>query len=223
MNTEILSYLAGCMDCDGCFTIHKDKYAMKIRGDAKNIVYQEKIALKQVYPDIPQLFKNTFGGSYWIAKSYTKNGRPLYCWGASCRIAAHICEILLPYLKLKKEQAKVILELRSTHSKGYVQQAYWYKQANPTWQTDKLITVSEAAKILGMRKDSVLQAIRNNTLLGIPGEPGREIPRISKGLVIQLKAIRHPITGHTSRPQELINWRERLYWDMRRLNRVGLI
>lgn len=116
--SEILSYLAGCLDSDGYFGIKKSTYNQRVLKDSKNPSYQEKIQLKQVYETVPKLLQEVFGGSYYKEKPSTKNGRVLYVWNVSNKQAADAARKLLPFLRLKKKQASLLLAIRSSKQKN---------------------------------------------------------------------------------------------------------
>ena len=85
---------------------------MRVRKDSGQPVYSERIGLKQVTPDVPQLLHDYFGGYHRIEKPSTKKGKPLYCWSVTDKQAFTCVTILLPYLRVKKRQAELLIELR---------------------------------------------------------------------------------------------------------------
>ena len=107
-----LAYLAGAMDADGYFTIKRSTYHLRVRGDARVPTFHERIGLKQVSPAVPELLRDVFGGSIGIQKPSARNGKPLYSWQVTDRKAATAAEMLLPYLRIKRQQAEILLELR---------------------------------------------------------------------------------------------------------------
>lgn len=112
-DTNLLAYLAGAIDSDGCISVKRSTYAMRVRGDAGAAVYSERVMLKQVTPQIPTLLKETFGGSFRIDKKPSaKRGRDLYSWQVTDRQAAECLRALLPFLRIKREQALNCLALR---------------------------------------------------------------------------------------------------------------
>ena len=117
----ILSYLAGCLDCDGWFTIKRSTYAMRVTKDAGQPVYSERIGLKQVTPEVVDLLHEYFGGYRRIEKPSAKNGKPLYAWSVSDRNAIICAEAVLPYLKVKAKQAHLLVELRVIKGQARVQ------------------------------------------------------------------------------------------------------
>ena len=112
MKETLLAYLAGCIDCDGSISIKRSTYAMRVRGDAHVPVFSERVMFAQVYSGLPELLKQTFGGSYQIQKSPSTNGRPVYHWQVTDRQAVACVKALLPYLQVKQKQAEMVLELR---------------------------------------------------------------------------------------------------------------
>ena len=222
----VIAYLAGAMDSDGFFTIKKSSYHMRVRGDAGQHTYSERVGLKQVTPDIPRLLQATFGGGLARNKPGSSNGKPLWAWHATDKIAAAACEALLPYLRVKRAQAEVVLELRKSKGKGYWQQAYWFAAEYPDWQAMDLMTYQEAAEMLGYRRCvDVGQAIRNGTLLALPWIRGQQDqPRIPRLLVESVRRSQQLTRSgrHARCPESLIAWRERLYQTVRELNRIGV-
>jgi hypothetical protein len=106
------AYLAGVIDSDGTIGIRKSTYAMRVRGDAQQPMYSERLCVKQVEPHAVKLLAATFGGSVYVQSPTTKRGRPLHAWLVTDRKAfATICA-LLPYLRIKKVQARNAMRLR---------------------------------------------------------------------------------------------------------------
>jgi hypothetical protein len=111
------TYLAGCIDCDGFITIKRDTYKLRKVHDASVPIFYERIGFKQVKPEIVDMLYNTFGGYRSIQKPTAKNGKPLYSW--DCRnLQANLCiRTIMPYLRIKKEQAELCMELRKSLEK----------------------------------------------------------------------------------------------------------
>ncbi len=224
MDIETLAYLAGAMDSDGFLTIKKSTYHRRVRMDAHNAVYSERMGLKQITPDIPHLLRDTFGGSLRLNKGGTENSRPLWGWEVTNLSAAEACRRLLPYLRVKRQQADILLELRTSKQGFYEQAAYWFVLENPDWASGPLVTTTDAAKMLG-HKDfrSTSQAISNGTLIALPyNHGGREVPRVPLALIELVKAQ----SGKDGRAQvqapQLIAWKERLFRQVQELNKIGI-
>lgn len=217
---NVLAYLAGAMDSDGYFTIKRSTYHMRVRGDAKNPVFSEKIGLHQVTPQVPHLLKECFGGICSLSKPANENSKPLWRFTATDKNAARACEMLMPYLIIKKRQAELLLELRESKTPKYEQLAYWFALENPDWKNMELITTSQASEMLGYTNmASVSQGIHNGTLLDTGARAFRvEAAKIPKALVDQIVA-----NGNARvKPPQLIQWRESLHDAIRELNKIGV-
>lgn len=213
------------MDSDGYLSIKRSTYAMRVRKDASNPVFSEQMGLKQVTPDIPELLRATFGGYCSQQRPSTPNGKPLYGWMATDTNAARACQALLPYLRIKKRQALLMLELRESKQGKYQHLGYWFTKAHPDWQSMDLIPTQEVMTLLGYKsRGTVSQALHNGTLLALPyTHQGMEIPRFPRALVVRVAehALRSKDGRANVRPPELIAWRERLYDEVRMLNAIG--
>jgi hypothetical protein len=130
----------------------------------------------------------------------------------------------LPYLRVKKAQAVLLLELRESKSGGYWQEAYWFAQEFPDWASGDLITTSEAAHLLGYHnRGSISQAISHGTLLALPYDHrGAAIPRVPRLLVERLARNLSRDGRARNQAPELVAWRHRLYEQVRELNKIGL-
>lgn len=225
MDRVLLAYLAGAIDSDGCITIRRSTYEMRVRGDATNPVYHERVMLKQVTPAIPNLLRETFGGYLRTEKPQTKNSRPLHAWRVSDAQAAEACRLLLPFLRVKKRQAELALELRKTKDNKYRQASYWFIKEQPAWRQASLLTTGEVIVALGYASiSSVSQAVRNGTLLALPyRNEGKEVPRFPSGLVKLLAELRGRGAKKLGsvRPPQLIAWRQSIFDKVRGLNFTG--
>lgn len=228
MDVATLAYLAGAMDSDGFFSIKKSTYHLRVRKDAVNAVYSERVGLKQVTPHVPQLLKDTFGGSFSSQAASTKNGRPLFSYNATDRVAANMCAALRPYLRIKVEQCDVILDLGRWRrgTPGAHQLAWWWVQENPDWPSMPMLTTPEVMAILGhTNKGSVSQCLANGTLVSLPytrGDP-RVLARFPEPLV-RLLAEHNKLGrrgGAYTTPPQLIAVYDGLYERVRLLNKIG--
>lgn len=127
MRDEIIfAYLAGLMDGEGSFMIRKSFYRVRNKkyGDCKNPMYTPRVGVKNTNREVIELMKSIFGGHMskekrvYQSKNGHKRRKILYIYNAEHRIALNICEKLLPYLIIKKEQAKLLLELDKLKEKA---------------------------------------------------------------------------------------------------------
>lgn len=116
---ELLAYMAGILDGEGSIMIKKSTYRLRSPkyGDCKNPQYIGRVSLKNTCEEVVKLFKEMFGGRYYKNKKiyYSRNGyRPnkiMHEYDAQHRIAYEICRKLYPFLRIKEQQAKKVLEL----------------------------------------------------------------------------------------------------------------
>lgn len=108
----LLAYCAGVIDSDGYIGVKRSTYAMRITKDCEQATYSERVAVKQVEPEAIELLHGLFGGYRGIGKPTAKKGRSLYCWQVTDQRAAIFLKAILPYLRIKKQQAQNCLELR---------------------------------------------------------------------------------------------------------------
>lgn len=112
MDRELLSYLAGVMDSDGYFSIHRRIGSVR-RDGVTPIYYEPKLGLNQVSPLIPELMRETFGGKVYRYTHATREGLPWFMWASWSNVAIDAARVLRPFLRLKCGQAEVIMRYRS--------------------------------------------------------------------------------------------------------------
>src|SRR4051794_10427350 len=117
MRSLDLAYLAGVMDSDGCISIGVD---MSDVSKGKSPRFFELIAVHQVQPEAVQLCYELFGGNMSVKKPACGSGRSLFAWSARNQIAVSVARALLPYLRLKRTQAEIVLALRAIKDRGRI-------------------------------------------------------------------------------------------------------
>lgn len=95
-----LAYTAGIVDGEGCITIQK--------GEMSTIICK----VTNTNQSLVEWLKNEYGGSVQKGFSKNKNAKPAYGWYIKSKKAAVFLYLLVPYLRMKKEQAEICLELR---------------------------------------------------------------------------------------------------------------
>lgn len=117
---ELYAYLAGVLDSEAYVGIKKSTWGMRNRADIKSPTYSERVQIRMSNKEILQLFRDTFGGTYYRekriyqSKSGFKSSKIMYCYIASDQVATGIIQNTYPYLIEKKLQAGAILELRKS-------------------------------------------------------------------------------------------------------------
>lgn len=106
-------YLAGCIDCDGCFSIVAMKRSP--RGLVKR--HELRLQLSNTNLAILEAVRDTYGGFIKKSKPGNELHKPLYNWVTQGPTAEAVTREIMPYLIIKKPRAEVALELRSTFKK----------------------------------------------------------------------------------------------------------
>jgi len=106
-----VAYMAGVMDSDGWFTIHKNSK----QGDVP--IYSPGIGINQAEPEAIMLAREIFGGNVSII-DYSKqknrfSRKPMYHWKCLAGMQDVVLEALIPHLRIKRKRAEVLLRLRN--------------------------------------------------------------------------------------------------------------
>lgn len=115
---EKLAYCAGVIDSDGTIGIKRNTYSVRVIGDSQQPTYSERVCVKQVESAAVDLLKALFGGSRYLGGPGSNRGRPILVWQVSDRKAIACLKALVPYLRIKREQALNCLALRALKEKS---------------------------------------------------------------------------------------------------------
>ena len=148
-----MAYLAGAIDADGTIGVKRSTYAQRVRHDAGQAVYSERVAIRQVQDIVPRMLRAEFGGSLYITKPSTPGGRDLVTWTATDQRATACLRALLPYLRIKRLQADNALALRiiketSKRAKVPAGRGHVGAIARPQHLTDEMERCYQTAKRL---------------------------------------------------------------------------
>ena len=102
---EDVTYAAGFFDGEGCILLYKTA------NHKTSTRYQFSVQVASVDKPSADWFQSKFGGYISIRKDPRPNHRVLYTWSLMASGARDFLAQLLPYLKLKKEQAELILSV----------------------------------------------------------------------------------------------------------------
>jgi hypothetical protein len=103
------AYLAGAIDADGFITISRSTPSATRKDSRRSTYYTAKVGLSEIHLTIPELLHKTFGG--WLGSHTPANPahRTWHAWQATNQVAATALRALLPYLRLKREQALLVI------------------------------------------------------------------------------------------------------------------
>lgn len=119
---EILAYLAGVIDSDGCILITKNLAQKR----AKSPQYSARINVSQIQIEAIDLLEQLYGGCRHLRK--TRNHKDLHSWDLSSQQAREFLEDIYEFLRIKKAQAKVAIELELRKKLTYGKQRLSQKE-----------------------------------------------------------------------------------------------
>lgn len=103
-----LAYIAGVIDSDGYIGIVKQSETRR-KNLTKN--FRPTITITQSQPEAINFIRKYFNGGFGTTKQSKNIYRDLYRWDICNRKDIRIfLEAILPYLKIKKVQAKMVIE-----------------------------------------------------------------------------------------------------------------
>ena len=156
-----LAYLAGMIDADGYITVQRSQHKGRL-------YYGAKVGIAGTRREPHDLAASLWGGK--VSCYHPSNGihLPQFQWSRSGRAAAAIIAELLPYLRIKSDQAMVALQLDEHVNFGRSDDPYpWFgPDYDPTQLSNELFL---EAKALNLRKPRG----RNARLLDGDATPAR--------------------------------------------------
>lgn len=108
---ENLAYLAGLLDGEGCVRIGKDQRKNKLHR-RKNPSYFLDVRIEMVNAYFLKDYAKKFGGCIYQRKRIGKHGESVM-WLLYGKKASEFLSLVLPYLNVKKEEAKKAIEFQS--------------------------------------------------------------------------------------------------------------
>lgn len=100
------------MDSDGYITIRRHSCNGKYPDSD---TFSELVGVGQTQPEAVELFVGLWKGSVQVRKRKTEgNWKPMYCWTVTNKLAAACIHDLRPFLRLKADQADLVLALRAS-------------------------------------------------------------------------------------------------------------
>ena len=128
MNKITLAYIAGLFDGEGCFTLTR-------RDRVNSFGFQPQILLSSTDKDVIWWLKDTLGFGYYTEKKrLISGGYKVYNYGVgNFHDVKKLLDLLLPYLKIKRNVAKLLYEWIAHHKVAPRGRAYGSYQI-PSWE-----------------------------------------------------------------------------------------
>jgi len=114
-----LAYIAGFLDGEGTISIVKVKRKDRERSYSSPY-YRPILVINNTNREILEWIKSVFGAGQVNLVARKEMGRkPVYRWIVGNAVAIQIAEILYPHLRVKKLQADVVMQYKSTVPSKY--------------------------------------------------------------------------------------------------------
>lgn len=208
------AYAAGVIDSDGCIGVSRSTWRMRNKGDCVNPTYQARITVKQVEPAAIDLLQSLWPGYRAVQQPSVNKGKPLHAWHIHSQAAGRALTDLLPFLRIKREQAVNALEvcrLSALGSRRFV--------VPKVIEGEEMLTVAEVAALLGKSYETVYQAVREGSVPHIKGTKNGRKPSV---FIPQSYVEIWRTRGHSpSRSPEANARLDACYQRAKELNRVG--
>jgi hypothetical protein len=171
--SRTIAYLAGVIDSDGCITIKRRRVKTAAQWNM-----QASIFVRQITDEAVTLLADTFGGRINKRPSGTPGGRDLYHWELDRIKAVAAAKKLLPYLRIKRRQAQILIEFGSFMADTPQRRRITHFK----WSIDEpCYTVAQAVSLKGCTAATIYQAIGNGSipsrLISGAGHGTRLIPK----------------------------------------------
>ena len=144
MSKLTASYVAGYIDGEGYFGIIPN---------FKKSSYREVLKITSVDGDIINWLQKSFGGSVH-KRIFKTNSKDAYCWTLEGKNLVPFIEKVIPYLKLKRKQAELILEKRKLR-KFYEDKGERKGIIYPNWVKEKVQYLYQEIRRLNFRGKSL--------------------------------------------------------------------
>lgn len=204
MNRTTLAYCAGVIDSDGCISI-------KRRRTKNGWTYTGVIQVRQAEKQAVTLCHQIFGGNLRLDPPAKETRRPMHCWQITHRGTVRAIHAILPYLKIKRPQAELILQFAKCMTDARLRRrSHWFVFRDD----DELMSAKEAAAIKQVDRNTVYQAIRNGSV---------PVTRIGRRVFIPSRFWESYVTvrGHHPIPAEYEALREDFWRRSKHMNRTG--
>lgn len=171
---ELLAYCAGVMDSDGHIGVHVNWYRVKSGkwADSKQPTYQPRCSVKQLDPEAVELFGALFDGHVYVDTANVRGSkRPISIWQVHSAAVRRCLEPLMPYLRIKRRQATLALELcdlnASPRRRGF--------DYPPIVPGEPMVPLAQACEMAGRSYAVGVQSVKLGNI------PFERRPRIKRG------------------------------------------
>ena len=115
---NILAYIAGIVDGEGCIHIHKKLQAPPSRPQQRSPYYRLSLKVKMTHKPVVEFLAQTMGaGTIYSEKPGKLNKKVAWSWVTGANDAVMVLTALLPYLRVKTAEARLALEFATANQR----------------------------------------------------------------------------------------------------------
>lgn len=206
-----LAYAAGVIDSDGYIGVKHSDYRVRVLKDCQTPTYSARVIVRQVEPQAIDLLHAMWAGYRGVHDPSAKRGRPLHSWQVTSAGAGRALGAVLPYLRIKREQAVNAIEVCRL-----VQMGARRFEIPEVVDGEPMVTMAEAARRLRKDYGVILQSVRKGNVPHVRTGPRKVLIPES---YLPIWAAR----AHTpSRSPEVLDQLHACFVRGKELNRVGV-
>lgn len=162
------AYIAGIIDGEGYIGIKKTR-----PKNMKSVAYRARLQIRMTDEPAIKFISKTLGGFYYKEKPSVAKGKPLYCYQVSDKAAESVLWSVLPYLRVKREQASVVLELRDLQRTSAKERTKIVGQRNfPNLYGNRVISTKAYSDFYMNQCDALYGRCKSLNRVGKEGDPG---------------------------------------------------
>ncbi len=110
ISNEDTAYIAAFVDADGHIGICRQLRTAPSQRHF-NPRYQAELVVTNNDRHVLEWMSGFFGGGIGVRPQVLPHHKPTYRWKISDRLARHACEVIMPYLRIKRRQAELVVAL----------------------------------------------------------------------------------------------------------------
>lgn len=162
-----LAWMAGFVDGEGCITISK-----QVRRNRPSPAYRAVITITNTNRQVLVPFLEAWGGAIYSVHEKRRDKRKVkwadaWCWHCPASRSPRMLRRLLPYLRLKREQALVVIDFCENKARTCVP-----RHANGRWGGSEHLVPAELARRAAWHKQIQLlntkgQRARTNAAIAL--------------------------------------------------------
>ena len=137
MKDTELAYIAGIVDGEGYIGAEQINPG-KSGGYQRRMRWHIRVGVGITDKEVVDYLKDKLGGSVHVRNRQSDRWKTCYYWRVTAGNAKQVLLSLMPYLKIKKERAKLAIKIQNLRELPREKRYFWEKHFNPHFNTPGL-------------------------------------------------------------------------------------